>query len=62
MLNNSVENWENTLDQLNNNYRKQCLKISKQIKNLKHMEDTIVIFELHTQQVKDDALKREKSM
>jgi len=57
ILNNNLENWENTLDQLNRNYIRECRKMGNQLNNLKQMEDTIMVIEEHMQKLIDEQKK-----
>ncbi|MBA7493357.1 hypothetical protein ES702_03915 [subsurface metagenome] len=61
ILDNNLENWENTLDQLDKNYLRACQKMGKQLNNLKHMENTIRVIEEHIQKLVEKSLK-EKAM
>ena len=57
----TLENWENTLDQIYKNYAKKCKKINKEIVQLSHMETTIRMFELRFNDVKRKLRMKEKT-
>ena len=54
-----IHNWENTLNQLYQNYEKQCKKINREIMKLNHMEITIKTFEIHYNDETEKLRKKE---